>query len=152
MIKIFLSDSLLQHIPTCTSDALFVLPHHNCITFSKKALALLRMTALVKVPSMDDDRAQNKALRQSDKAMQYMYKWVIFQIMIRMILRDSLLLHIPTCNLYALFILNYSNCITLSKKAFALLRMTAFVKVCSVDHDRVQNKPLRQSDQSMQYN
>ena len=55
----------------CTSYALFVLPYCNCITFSKKAFALLRMTALGKVPSMDDDRAQNKALCQSDKAMHY---------------------------------------------------------------------------------
>ena len=62
---------ILLHIPTYTSCALFVLPHHNCITFSKKVFALLRMTALLKVRSMDDDRAQNKALCQSDKAMQY---------------------------------------------------------------------------------
>ena len=66
------SDSLLLHIPTCTSYASSVLPHHNCITFSKKGFALLRMTALVKARSMDDDRAQNKALCESDKAMQYM--------------------------------------------------------------------------------
>ena len=50
--------------PTCTSYALFVLPYCNCITYFKKAFALVRMTALVKVPSMDDDKAKNKALRQ----------------------------------------------------------------------------------------
>ena len=66
-----LRDSFLLHIPTCTSYALLVLPHHNCITFSKKAFTLLQMTVMVTVPSMDDDRAQNKALCQSDKAMQY---------------------------------------------------------------------------------
>ena len=57
--NIFIS---LLHTTTCISYALFVLLYHNCITFSNKVFTLLQMTVLVKVPSMDDDRAQIKPL------------------------------------------------------------------------------------------
>ena len=39
------------------------------MTFPKKAFEILQMTVWLKIPGTDDDRAQNKALCQSEKAI-----------------------------------------------------------------------------------